>query len=472
MKITLNNDNVYNETIIELSKLIRGTRWENNVYLVGGAVRDLIMGKRIKDIDLCVTLLDGGIKFAEWVCLETGNYKEESNPCIFKKYGTAKFNLRNMTSISKVDIECVHTRKEQYHDSESRNPETSYGTIDEDCNRRDLTINALYLNISTFEVIDPCGKGIEDINNHILRTPTDPDIVYKDDPLRMLRAIRFSSKFNWGIEKDTWLGIVKNAYRINIISQERITEEINKILLTDVPSYGIRKLYHCGLLKLVLPTIYNLIGVEQNKYHFGDVFDHTMSTIDKTKSILVNRLAALFHDCGKPYCRTFINGVAHFYDHEKESAIIANVILRRMKYSKPEINKVDIAIKNHMRFKQSGNHCPSNKAIRKFISDVGDENIGITLDVIDADNKSHAKEYCLNDQVAFIINKINELKQKENVSSEAKLPINGKDIIERFNLKSSPKIGTFLEVIKDRFLENPNITKEECLDIVEKLLTV
>lgn len=469
MKIVYQN-NVFCDAIKEIAKIIKNTKWENNVYLVGGAVRDLLMGRPIKDIDLCVSKVDGGIEFAEWICKETDCYKGGSNPVVFTKFGTAKFNIRSIDKISKVDIECVQTRKEQYHDENSRKPETTYGTILEDCLRRDLTINALYVNISTDEVIDPSGKGLDDLHNCILRTPSDPDIVFKDDALRQLRVIRFASRFGWGIEKDTWIGLIKNAYRIETISQERITDEINKILISPRPSYGIRQLYRCGLLKKVLPEVYNLIGCTQGNQHFGDVFEHTMATLEKTKPIIEYRMAALLHDIAKPECKSTVNGVIHFFSHEYRGATMATEILKRMKYSNLEVKTIVTAVKNHMRFKQSGNHCPSNKSLRKFIADIGNDQIDIVLDVINADNNSHDELFNIPDQVDMIKEKIKEMSEIEKVSDKLELPINGNDIMEKFNLKKGPKIGEFLAIIKDSFLENPNITKEECFEIIKEKL--
>ena len=469
MKITYQN-NVYCNAIKEIAKLIKGTQWENNVYLVGGAVRDLLMGKPIKDIDLCISKINGGIEFAEWVCKETDCYKNGSNPVVFTKFGTAKFNIRSIDKISNVDIECVQTRKEQYHDENSRKPETTYGTILEDCLRRDLTINALYVNISNDEVLDPSGKGLEDLHNCILRTPSDPDIVFKDDALRQLRVVRFASRFGWGIEKDTWVGLVKNAYRISTISQERITDEINKILISERPSYGIRQLHRCGLLKLVLPEVYKLIGCTQGHQHFGDVFEHTMATLEKVKPIVEHRMAALLHDIAKPECKSTVNGVIHFFSHEYRGATMANEILKRMKYSNNEIKAIVMAVKNHMRFKQSGDHCPSNKSLRKFIAEVGGDYVDIVLDVINADNKSYDSLFCLHKQVKLITDKLNEMKEEESVSDKIVLPINGSDIMEKFNMKSSPKIGKLLAIIKDKFLDNPTISKEECFKIIEREL--
>lgn len=454
MKIEYQN-NVYCDAIKEIAKLIKNTKWENNVYLVGGAVRDLLMGRSINDIDLCISKVDGGIEFAEWICKETDCFKNGSNPVVFTKFGAAKFNLRSIDKISKVDIECVQTRKEQYHDENSRKPETTYGIILEDCLRRDLTINALYVNISTDEVLDPSGKGLDDMHNCILRTPSDPDIVFKDDALRQLRVIRFASRFGWGIEKDTWIGIVKNAYRIDTISQERITDEINKILISPRPSYGIRQLYRCGLLKKVLPEVFNLIGCIQGHQHFGDVFEHTMATLEKTKPIVEYRMAALLHDIAKPECSSVVNGVIHFFSHEYRGATMATEILKRMKYSNLEIKTIVNAVKNHMRFKQSGNHCPSNKSLRKFIADVGNDQIDIILDVINADNNSHDELFNIPDQVDLIREKIKEMSKIEKVSDKLELPINGNDIMEKFNLKKGPKIGEFLAIVKDSFLDNP-----------------
>lgn len=468
MKITYQK-NIFCDTIKIIAEIIKGSKWENHVFLVGGAVRDLLMDKQIKDIDFAIDFPNGGIEFAEWICKETDCFKNGSNPVVFTKFGTAKFNLRSIEKISKIDIECVQTRKEQYHD-DSRKPETAYGTINEDCLRRDLTINALYVNISNGDIIDPSNKGLHDIKNCILRTPSDPDIVFKDDALRQLRVIRFASRFGWGIEKDTWIGIIKNAYRIETISQERITDEINKILISDRPSYGIRQLYRCGLLKRIMPEVYNLIGCKQGHQHFGDVFEHTMATIEKTKPIIENRMAALLHDIAKPETKSIVNNVIHFFSHEYRGASMATEILKRMKYSNLEIKSIVTAIKNHMRFKQSGNHCPSNKALRKFIADVGNDQIDIVLDIINADNNSHDELFNIPDQVSLIKDKIKEMNEVEHISDKLTLPINGNEIMEKFNMKKGPKIGEFLSLVKERYLDNPNITKEECFEIIKEKL--
>ena len=174
-----------------LSDLIRETEWEGHVYTVGGCVRDELMGSEIKDIDLCVSLPSGGVRFAEWLRDKGYTFKDVT---VYPNYGTAMLHLK---AFPEVELEFVQTRKEKYIDQTSRNPKTAFGTIEDDCMRRDLTINALYCNVSTGGIVDITGKGVEDIKNHIIRIPNAPDVIYDDDPLRILRCIRFASRYGW-----------------------------------------------------------------------------------------------------------------------------------------------------------------------------------------------------------------------------------------------------------------------------------
>lgn len=458
-------NNIFGEILQEIKKAIKGTRYENHVFLVGGAVRDSLLGKPMKDIDLCVDLPNGGISFAEWICHEYGCDKINSNPCIFPKYGTAKFHLKTITKFADIPIECVQTRKEQYHEN-SRNPETVFGTLEEDCLRRDLTINSLYVNLTNDCLIDPCGNGLDDLHNCIIKTPSQPDIIFEDDPLRMLRVIRFATKLEWGINKNTWLGIVKNAYRVGILSKERICDELNQILLCDKPSVGIIRLAKCGLLEKILPEVYQLIGVTQGYQHFGDVFEHTMATVDKTAPITIHRWAGLLHDIGKPSTKTLIGNKIRFFNHDIVGKDMAINLLKRLKFSNSDINKISLAVKHHMRFKSYGDSCPSPKVLRRFVNEVGENNLAIILDVIDADNKSHAKNFCIPNQVSLIIERLKSMQNDNDKSLTISLPINGHDIIDSFNLKPSPKIGQLLQAVQEFIIDNPNATKEDCLDFV------
>lgn len=460
MEITLPKNNVYSELIEDIGEAIKGTKWANSVYLCGGCVRDLILGREIHDIDLVVAEYGGSILFARWLCKEYGCYNESSNPIIYENSRCVKFNIKTINKFKDINIEV----------SDTKGIDTPFGTLLEDCCIRDLTINALYMDLCTKRVLDPCQKGLNDIKEGILRTPTDATDVFTRDPLKMLRVLRFHSELGYPIEKKTWLGIVLNCKKIDTIAQERITSEISKILVSERPSIGIRKMYHCGMLKIVLKEIYDMVGCSQGSQHFGDVFEHTMSVLHRVQPILTHRLAALFHDVAKPQTKCTVNGVIHFFSHEYRGIAMTSDKLKEMKYSNSIIDDVVLGVKNHMRFKQIGNKCPSDKVIRKFMDDMGtNEKMALVLDVINADNASHAIGYCMLDQVNQILNRIIELKDKEN-DIKVQLPINGNDIMERFSLKKGPRIGYLLDVAKDAYFENPKITKEECFKEIEKVI--
>lgn len=453
-----------------IKELIDGTEYENHVFLVGGAVRDSIMGLPIKDIDLCIDLPNGGIEFATWIMKKTNHYKENVRPCIFPTYGTAMFYFHEFPD---VQIECVQTRKEQYHDANSRNPETAYGTLEEDCHRRDLTINSLYRNISTDDIVDITGKGLNDIENHIIQTPCDPDITFSDDPLRMCRVLRFSSRYGWDIEENTFNGIVKNVDRIKIITQERITDELNKILLTKKPSIGLRLLQKTGLLDYVLPEVAQMVGMTQNKYHFGDVFEHTLMVVDNIEPILEYRLAALFHDIGKIKTRTIDDsGNVHFFKHELVSGDLSEEIMRRMKYSVEYIKLVKKAVTCHMRTKSFGDDCVNvkDKSIRKLQYALG-KDVDICLALIDADNKAHAPEYCIPNQVSIIKDKIKQIIEKGEDCSSIQLPVNGNDIMSILNIEPSPIIKDILSELTKQYIGNPIKLKNKdvCIKLVQTI---
>ena len=453
------------EKIKKLVKLIqesiKGTAFENHVFLVGGCVRDLLLKIPCKDVDICVDIKNGGMLFANYMAMKHQCYVASTNPVVFENYGTAKFQLYKNEELKDIEIECVQTRKEQYH-KESRNPDTVYGTIQEDAKRRDLTINSLYYNISTEKVHD-YNNGLDDLVNQVIKTPTDPDITFNDDPLRILRVIRFSTRFGWGIEKNTWLGMVKNAHRIKIISQERISDEISKILLCEKPSIGIRKMYYCGILHRVMPDIYDTTYAFESKNPMVSTFDHTMNVVDTVQPYLENRLAALFHDVGR-----IITGRRRDVNPDKFSAEVAADDLKAMKFPNYVIKTVETAIKFHRGFAvYADGVLPPDKKIRKFINLTG-EDLGATVDLMNANNL-----HCTYDkkkrQVLDILNRIEEMEDAEKAAN-VKLPINGNDIMKEFKIKGGPNIGILLEAVKDAYFENPNMTKDEAFEIVENKL--
>ena len=262
-------------TITEYIKdIIRGTKFERHVYAVGGSVRDLQMKKPIKDIDLVIDIENGGVEFAKF-CMDSNLLTHDV--VIFERFGTAMFSFQ---AFPDEQIECVMTRGEKYPDRNSRNPETVFASIEDDCIRRDLTINALYYNISTGEIVDMVG-GLNDIENKVIRTTNkNPDIVFDDDPLRICRVCRFSSRYGWEIEPKTYESMKRYVDRLEIISKERIKDEFNKILLSDNAVMGIRTLCDIGAMKYIIPEVDEMIGMEQNAFHFGDVFEHTMALLD------------------------------------------------------------------------------------------------------------------------------------------------------------------------------------------------
>lgn len=242
--------NEYNNIISYLRGIIEGSEFEGHVFSVGGCERDKRISHKIKDIDLVVDTLNGGIKFSEW--LNNRNLLV-SAPVVFKEYGTAAFKLK---AFPNEELEAVQTRKESYRDTQSRNPETVHGTIMEDCMRRDFTINSLYHNITTDEDLDLTGKGLEDLKNGVIRSCDDPDIIFYEDPLRIMRAIRFSMRYQFLIEDTTYEGIIKHKARLSIISMERIVDEFNKIIVTEDYQFSAYKtLLDTGILEEIFCNI-------------------------------------------------------------------------------------------------------------------------------------------------------------------------------------------------------------------------
>jgi poly(A) polymerase len=462
------NINSTDKAILDfLKNLIKDTHFENKVFLAGGAVRDFLLdpNKPSSDLDFVIDAKHGGIDFANWVTTECGVWKEESNPVIFPVYGTAKLVLNGIKhkgfDLEAIDIECVMPRAEKYS-SQSRKPTVYNSTLEEDAFRRDFTFNSLFLNISNGDIIDFTGKGKTDLENGLIDTPIDPEIIFRDDPLRMLRAVRFYARFGWNIADHLIERIVKDASNLQHISEERIREELNKILISDRPAEGIKLLQDLGLSQYIFPELDEQIGVTQNAHHKDDVRDHILEVVSNTPKNLIIRLQALFHDIGKKKTKSIgEDGKIHFYYHEDVGAKIAQEIMGRLKYSNEEAKRVSNGVKHHMRLKQAGpdGNNFSNKALRKFIHSIGTD-LDTTLELIHADNISHAEGSQMPDQINRIKERIKEL----DYTHKSKPPITGNDIISHFNLEAGPIIGQLMNVAKEEFVSNPKITKEEIFD--------
>ena len=450
-----------------IHNIIQDTEFEQHVYVVGGSVRDLIMEKEIKDIDLVIDLPQGGVRFAEW-CKEH-NYT--NTVVIYATYGTAAMKILEQ------DIECVMTRGEKYLDNGSRNPVTEFAPIMEDASRRDLTINALYYNISKKKVEDLMGCGVQDIRDGVLRVPMEMvseqmvDQTFIDDPLRILRVVRFHTKLGFKISDETFNAMKRNVDRLSIITVERINTELCKILMSKNARQGIELINEIGAMKYVIPELEQCIGLGQNSYHFGDVWVHTMAVLENHCNLfepdLICRLAALLHDIGKIECRTVDeHGRVHFYDHEFIGSDVAKRILQRLKFDNKTIDEVCFIIRNHMRAKGFENDCRKmkEKSINKFMYTCGNEERFIrTCQVIEADNLAHEKSHCITGQYARFVECV-----KTSKMFGYRLPINGDDVINEFGIEPGPIIKEILKQVMNNVYSNPDISRESCLKLMKQ----
>jgi poly(A) polymerase len=454
-----------------LKTMVRKGPFKGKVFLAGGAVRDMVMGSKPKDLDVVVVGagLNGGIDFTTWLAQKMGNYKEGSNPVTFEKFGTAKVVLtgeHNGVSLDGMDVEAVASRKEEYTQG-SRKPEVKPGTLEDDIFRRDLTVNSLIMDLTTDEILDLTGKGKDDIKKGIIRTTSDPDIIFGQDALRMFRAIRFAAKYGWELAPELVAGIKKNLNNLGNTSKERIRDELNKILVTGNPKRGFELLKDTGLLPYVAQEFQQAVGMVQNKHHSQDVFGHTLTVLQNTKPDLVTRITALFHDIGKVATRSETPTGVHFYEHEKVGAEVAEKIMRDLKYPNELIDAVKLGVRNHMRLKSGGDEAKlSDKVLRKFKIELGD-NLEKVLDVIHADNISHSDASSMPNQVERVRQR---LKALDVQVKKPQLPISGEDL-KAMGLKPGPIFSTILNAVTDAWFENPNISREEGLAIAQKMMS-
>lgn len=459
--------NKINLSIEFLKKLIKDTEWENKVYIAGGAVRDEILGEPIKDIDLLIDHPNGGILFAVWITKKLKIYTM-GNPIVYPRFGTAKFNLRKQiykgVDLSDVEVECVMPRKEEYSEGD-RKPDVTSGTLKDDVDRRDFTVNSLLKNLSNDEILDLTGMGKNDIEKGIIRTPLNPDVIFSEDPLRMMRAIRFTVKYNWILPIFMIESIKRNSKKIQYISMERIQEELNKMLLTNSPDKAIRLMVITKLSNYIFPEINKLINLKQNKYHKYDAFKHTLNVLKNTPPNLITRLSALFHDIGKYKTKVVINDEIHFYEHDDAGYYITRDIMKRLHYSRSLIEPVSLLVKEHMRTKFAGDEGKiSNKSLRKLKLIFGPY-LNDALDLIHADNISHSNDHNMPNQIKNIRKKLEELDEIDKEYSK-NLPLNGNDIMAILNISGGPIVGKLLNILNEFYLEDPSLSKDDLKNIV------
>ena len=419
-------------------------------YVVGGYVRDLFLERPSNDID--VVVVGSGIQVASELKAILG---KKAHLSVFRNFGTAQVKYKH------TEVEFVGARRESYsHDS--RKPVVEDGTLEDDQNRRDFTINALAvcLNKARFgELVDPFG-GVDDLWDGIIRTPLDPDVTFSDDPLRMMRCVRFATQLNFFIEDETFEALERNAERIKIISGERIEEELNKIMMTPTPSKGFIDLYRCGLLQIILPELVALDVVEtRNGRAHKNNFYHTLEVLDnicKHTDNLWLRWSALLHDVGKAKCKRW-DSVAGwtFHNHNYVGAKMVPNIFRRLKLPMDSKMKyVQKQVDLHMRPIVIADEEVTDSAVRRLMNDAG-EDIDDLMTLCEADitSKNVARKQRFLDNFRIVREKLKDLKERD-YKRLLQPCIDGNEIMDMFHLKPSREVGILKQTLKDAVLDN------------------
>ena len=437
-------------------------------YVVGGWVRDLLLKREQEKTDIDFVCLGSGILLAKTVCEKLGNTARLK---VFKNFGTA------MVNYNEENYEFVGARKESYRDN-SRKPIIEDGTLEDDQNRRDFTINAMaiQLNKKKFGILIDPFNGKEDLKNRIIKTPLNPSITYSDDPLRMMRAIRFATQLNFTINSKSFQAINKNADRLSIISQERITDELNKIILSKKPSNGFKMLFKTQLLHQFFPQMIKLQGIETvGKYSHKDNFYHTIEVLDNISENTNNlwlRWAAILHDIAKPQTKKYEEGHGWtFHAHEFMGGKMVPKIFRQLKLPLNEkMRYVKKLVTLHLRPIVLAQDIVTDSAIRRLLFDAGDD-IEDLMTLCDADitskNPTKVKKYLNNFQL--VRNRLKEVEKKDHIRN-FQPPVDGLEIMQLFNLKEGKEIGILKDAIKDAILDGEvkNNKKDALIFIIKK----
>lgn len=430
-----------------LSEVADGLSME--CYVVGGWVRDLLLDRPSEDID--VVVVGSGIEMAKAFADRMGR---GAYLAVFRNFGTAQVRKGN------IDVEFVGARRESYH-RESRNPIVEDGTLDDDQKRRDFTVNAMAicLNADRYgELVDPFD-GVTDLRNKLIRTPLDPDITFSDDPLRMMRAVRFATRLGFDIVPETLDAIKRNVQRMEIISGERITDELNKIMLTADPSRGFRLLDNTGLLKIVLPEIDALKGIEKHEERgHKDIFVHTLKVLDgvvaKSDDLWL-RWATLLHDVGKPKTKAWDEKHGWtFYNHNFIGQKMVKSIFRRLHLPMGEEMKfVQKMVDLHMRPITLSEEGVTDSAIRRLLFDAGDDIEKLMIlcesDITSA-NREKVARFSENYQLLRV--KLREIEEKDRIRN-FQPPVDGNEIMERLSLPPCATVGILKTAVKDAILD-------------------
>lgn len=456
--------------------LLKGTPFANKAFAVGGYVRDEYLGINAKDLDIVVEMKDGSEKLTSFIHKQFPI--EISTPRqMGKGYPiwqiTFKSNIEYKNDVFETKgaiIEFADTMKETFPDSNTRQRETEPGNLQDDVERRDFTVNMLMKDLTSGEIKDLTGVSKSDIEKGILRGHPNVslDTIFSNDPLRMIRLVRFQAKYNWQIPTSVLKTVKRNADRIKIVSAERIMAELEKVMVLGKLDKAIRLMKVTGLLQYVLPEIEALSNVDQgSKHQEGDAFKHTLLVLQNAPKTIEGQLAALLHDVGKPQTQTALNDEIHFLGHEKVSAEIAEAILKRLKFDNSVISRVTTIVENHMRpHSLQGN--ASDKALRKFIRDVGDELVDAILDMAEADVKGKIPFENYVPELRKDIEKI----RTAPIKMRTQPILNGKEIMDILDIKPSAlvgQVGAYLTDLEDDYAsKKKELTKEIAKQLILK----
>lgn len=448
---------IVEQIILDIGKIAKSVNYD--IYLVGGYVRDLLLENNttVSQQDIDFSVLGNGVEFAKIVA-EHYNTKI----VIYENFGTA------LVPIGDYKIEFVGTRKEEYT-SGSRNPIVTNGTLEDDLRRRDFTVNALAIRINTpvigtndeYEVID-LFNGLGDLENKILRTPLEPEITYKDDPLRMMRGARFAAKLSFRLDENSISAIKNNIERIKIITQERISDELMKLLSTPKPSIGFKLLFNTGLLEIILPELHRLNGVDLVKvdgigYAHKNVFYHTLQVIDNIAMASNNvwlRFSGMMHDIAKPRTKKFIEGKGwSFHGHEELGAKWQERIFKRLRLPLKKKDYVEKLVRLHHRPMALVDSEVTDSAIRRLCVDAAEDLEDLfTLCRADITSKDPRKIQKYLRNYELVIEKIKDVKQKDKLR-EFQSPVKGEELMQLFSLPPSRKVGILKKAIEEAILD-------------------
>lgn len=454
----------YHRILEYLRKTIEGTKWQGHVFAVGGCCRDEILGNEIKDVDLAVDLAGGGIGLACWF-YENGLAVKE--PVTFPSFGTAMLRLREFPD---DEIEIVQTRAEKYTDRTRRGPTVVFGPIEQDCRRRDLTINALYYDISNSRLLDILGCSIDDIHNCVIRTPNDPDTTFDDDPVRILRAIRLASRYGWEIEPATFEGMAKNVHRLKIVRPERMQAEVEKMLVGPHPSTAMDLMRRCGAVPYIFPGLEELFDLRQGTGSSPDAWQFTMLVLDRTRPDLALRLAALLHDIAKPLCRkTGKNGGAYFPGHERRSKALIDTAMRRLHFDRKIIDRVIFLSSNHLATKTWGPTAENmtDAALRRLqYKCTTPRRFDMLMELIDADNKSYPSPQP--EQVAAVRRRSEELQKEGMALFSFKHQVNMQRLRKTIGANPDDDMKPYLDFLLQLAINNPRMSRDKVLKELKK----